>query len=198
MSSAEAVLPVVAPRSTIRCVPTGVPAGIVTVMRTVPLMAVFVPSSFGVLCRTADTSSVAPKPVPVIETLPPATTDEAERVTAAAPGVGAGDVVGVGVGDALVRRGTAGPDGRARLRYVSGDLSRWAPSRPLMVVAWVIGLVVYQLINPGLVTAWANFWIARQEDLGISPPPAWTSASLVSFAVAAALTLLVGRARRRP
>jgi purine-cytosine permease-like protein len=72
-----------------------------------------------------------------------------------------------------------------------------APARWEMVVPWVAGFVAYQLINPGFVASWASFWAARQRDVGLAPPPAWTSASLVSFVVAAALTLLVGRIRRR-
>ena len=67
-----------------------------------------------------------------------------------------------------------------------------------MLVPWAVGFVAYQLVNPGFVASWASFWIARQEDLGMAPPPAWTSASLVSFAVAAVLTLAVSRLRPRP
>ena len=76
------------------------------------------------------------------------------------------------------------------------DVSDDAPTRWALLVPWVAGFVAYQLINPGLVASWQRFWIARQEDLGFEPP-SWTSASLVSFAVAAALTLLVGRMRPR-
>jgi putative hydroxymethylpyrimidine transporter CytX len=79
------------------------------------------------------------------------------------------------------------------------DVGEDAPVRWEMVVPWVVGFVAYQLVNPGFVASWASFWTARQHDLGISPPPAWTSASLVSFAVAAVLTLAVARLRpRRP
>ena len=105
-------------------------------------------------------------------------------------------LLGVGVGDALVRRGTAGPDGRAPLRYVSGDLSRWAPSRPLMVVAWVIGLVAYQLVNPGGAPVWSDAWLALREALGIAPP-SWLSASLLSFLVAGVAAAGLARLERR-
>jgi nucleobase:cation symporter-1, NCS1 family len=111
-------------------------------------------------------------------------------------------LLGVGVGDALVRRGTAGPDGRAPLsacspgRYVSGDLSRWAPSRPLMVVAWVVGLVAYQLVNPGGAPVWSDAWIALRDALGLAPP-SWLSASLLSFLVAAVVAAGLARLERR-
>jgi nucleobase:cation symporter-1, NCS1 family len=96
-------------------------------------------------------------------------------------------LLGVGVGEALVNKG--------RL-----DLSRWAPSRPLMVVAWVVGLAVYQLINPGGAPVWSDAWTAAREAIGFAPP-SWLSASLTSFLtaglVAATFAGLAGRTRRR-
>lgn len=86
-------------------------------------------------------------------------------------------LLGVGVGDALVRR--------LRSRsWVAADLTRWAPSRPLMVVAWLVGLVTYQLVNPGGAAGWSDLWTWVREVLGIAPP-SWLSASLLSFVVAA-------------
>jgi NCS1 family nucleobase:cation symporter-1 len=96
-------------------------------------------------------------------------------------------LLGVGVGDALVRRGAA------------PDLSRWAPSRPLMVLAWVVGLVAYQLVNPGGAPGWSDAWTALRDALGFAPP-SWLSASLLSFLVAglvAAALALVERRRAR-
>jgi putative hydroxymethylpyrimidine transporter CytX len=98
-------------------------------------------------------------------------------------------LLGVGVGDALVRRRSGTPP----------DLSRWAPSRPLMVVAWLVGLVTYQLVNPGGAPGWSDAWTALREALGLVPPT-WVSASLLSFlvagVVAAALALLERRRSR--
>ncbi|GLZ46476.1 cytosine permease [Actinomycetospora sp. NBRC 106375] len=95
-------------------------------------------------------------------------------------------LLGVGVGDALVRRGRR------------PDLSRWAPSRPLMVVAWVVGLAAYQLVNPGGAPGWSDAWSALRDAIGFAPP-SWLSASLLSFvvagAVAAGLALLERRTR---
>lgn len=76
------------------------------------------------------------------------------------------------------------------------DVSDASPTRWVMVVPWVLGFVTYQLINPGLVTAWQRFWVARQDDLGFSPP-SWASASVMSFVVAALATLAIGSLSRR-
>lgn len=96
-------------------------------------------------------------------------------------------LLGVGVGEALVNKG--------RL-----DLSRWAPSRPLMIVAWVVGLATYQLINPGGAPVWSDAWTALREAIGFTPP-SWLSASLTSFLVAglvaAAFAALAEPTRRR-
>lgn len=72
------------------------------------------------------------------------------------------------------------------------DVSDDAPARLVMVVPWIAGFVTYQLINPGFVGWWARWWTARQADLGFTPE-SWMSATLLSFAVAAVLTLIVGR-----
>ena len=84
------------------------------------------------------------------------------------------------------------------------DTSETAPARPLLLIGWVAGFVAYQLTLPtyfdGVGRGWTAWWTARQLDLGINPSNGW-SASLVSLAVAAALTALVSVAaalRRRP
>jgi NCS1 family nucleobase:cation symporter-1 len=93
-------------------------------------------------------------------------------------------LLGVGVGDALVRRGAM------------PDLSRWAPSRPLMVVAWVVGLVAYQLVNPGGAPGWSDAWRALRDAVGFAPP-SWLSASLLSFLVAALVAAGLAAVERR-
>jgi NCS1 family nucleobase:cation symporter-1 len=92
-------------------------------------------------------------------------------------------LLGVGVGDALVNRGRS-------------DLSRWAPSRPLMVVAWLVGLLAYQLVNPGGAPGWSDAWTALREAIGFAPP-SWLSASLLSFVVAAVVGAGLATVERR-
>ncbi|WP_245607113.1 purine-cytosine permease family protein [Pseudonocardia spinosispora] len=81
-------------------------------------------------------------------------------------------LLGVGVGDALVRRA------------LPADLTVTAPSRPLMLLAWLIGLCVYQLLNPGGLAGWSDLWLGIQNGIGLVPP-SWLSASLTSFVCAA-------------
>jgi NCS1 family nucleobase:cation symporter-1 len=71
------------------------------------------------------------------------------------------------------------------------ELSAAARSRWLMLVPWAAGFVTYQLINPGYVSWWAAAWTSFGHDLGFTPA-SWMSASILSFAVAAAVTLLTG------
>jgi len=72
------------------------------------------------------------------------------------------------------------------------DVSDDARPRWEMLVPWAMGFVAYQLVNPGSVEWWANWWI----DLGFEAP-SWASASLVSLAVAVVATLAVGAVTRR-
>jgi len=76
------------------------------------------------------------------------------------------------------------------------DLSDAARSRVAPIVAWALGFVTYQLINPGYVEAWATPWIALRDALGFAPPP-WLGASLTSFAVASLAMAVVGDVQRR-
>jgi nucleobase:cation symporter-1, NCS1 family len=79
------------------------------------------------------------------------------------------------------------------------DLSGQARSRWLMLLPWAAGFVTYQLINPGYVSWWASAWDSFGHAIGFTPA-GWMSASILSFAVAAAVTVatgLVPRWRRR-
>jgi NCS1 family nucleobase:cation symporter-1 len=80
--------------------------------------------------------------------------------------------------------------------FVLSGTSRWdltptSPSRWLMLAPWLLGFVTYQLIYPGQVEWWAAFWNGLAQLLGFTAQP-WMSASLFSFAVAAAATLGAG------
>jgi putative hydroxymethylpyrimidine transporter CytX len=74
------------------------------------------------------------------------------------------------------------------------DTSDTARARPALLLPWAAGFVAYQLTLPtwfaGPGAGWTAWWGARQADLGIDPANGW-SASLVSLAVAAVLTLVV-------
>ncbi|MFF0816374.1 purine-cytosine permease family protein [Rhodococcus sp. NPDC003318] len=81
----------------------------------------------------------------------------------------------------LIRRGT-------------WDVSAHAPTRWVMLVPWVFGFVVYQLVTPtyftGFGSGWTQWWTNLQSSLGI-PSTGW-SASVAALLVAGVLTLLIG------
>jgi putative hydroxymethylpyrimidine transporter CytX len=76
------------------------------------------------------------------------------------------------------------------------DVTETAPTRPVMVLPWLAGVVVYQLVNPGYVGWWVERWATVQQWLHFTPQT-WMSASVLSFVVAAVLTLPVTLAARR-
>jgi purine-cytosine permease-like protein len=84
--------------------------------------------------------------------------------------------------------------GRNRHRDPSAawDLSETAPSRWRMLLAWVLGLAVYQLIHPGDAGWWSRAWVDLASAVHFTPA-GWMSASLFSFVVAAVLAWLLGR-----
>ena len=79
---------------------------------------------------------------------------------------------------------------RGRWDLTTGGRSRW-----VMLVPWAAGFVTYQLINPGYVSWWVSAWTSFGRDIGFTPA-GWMSASILSFAVAAAVTLLTGALTR--
>ncbi|MEO6501079.1 MAG: cytosine permease [Jatrophihabitantaceae bacterium] len=75
-----------------------------------------------------------------------------------------------------------------RSRGHDWDTSSDAPARPGMLLAWLVGFLCYQLINPGSIAYWSDFWTSagtRLHTLGHS----WLSASIASFAVAVLVAL---------
>jgi NCS1 family nucleobase:cation symporter-1 len=76
------------------------------------------------------------------------------------------------------------------------DLSAATRSRWLVLLPWAAGFVTYQLVNPGYVSWWALAWTSFGQDIGFTPA-SWMSASILSFAVAAAITVAGGLLHRR-
>ncbi len=78
------------------------------------------------------------------------------------------------------------------------DVSDAAPARWVMILPWLLGFVTYQLINPGYLGWWSRAWAHVNVWLHFTSQ-SWMSASLLSFLVAAIVTVpagLVGRAQR--
>jgi NCS1 family nucleobase:cation symporter-1 len=85
--------------------------------------------------------------------------------------------------------------------FVLGRCRRWnmsttAPSRWLMVVPWLFGFVMYQLVYAPAVLGWDTMWQHIRDAIGFTWQ-SWMSASVLSFAVAFVATLLVAPFDRR-
>jgi nucleobase:cation symporter-1, NCS1 family len=76
------------------------------------------------------------------------------------------------------------------------DVTEDAPSRWPMLLPWLLGVVVYQVINPGYVGWWVRGWQHVDRWLHFTVHT-WMSASVLSFVVAALLTLPISLAHRR-
>ncbi|MGI8679521.1 MAG: purine-cytosine permease family protein [Jatrophihabitans sp.] len=76
------------------------------------------------------------------------------------------------------------------------DLSESAPTRALMLVPWLLGFAAYQLVNPGYIGWWADAWGHVRHWLHFTPS-SWMSASILSFLVAAGVTMALGRLAKR-
>lgn len=81
-------------------------------------------------------------------------------------------------------------------RSAGWDTSVRARSRWGMLAAWLVGLVVYQLINPGQVGAWSAMWTKLAGWLHFTQQT-WLSASLFSFLAAGIVAYAVDRLDRR-
>jgi NCS1 family nucleobase:cation symporter-1 len=82
------------------------------------------------------------------------------------------------------------------IRRGQWDLSVDSPFRWTSLVAWLLGFVTYQLINPGYLVWWAKLWGHIQSWLHFTPQN-WMSASLFALGVSAIATLVLGPLNRR-
>jgi putative hydroxymethylpyrimidine transporter CytX len=76
------------------------------------------------------------------------------------------------------------------------DVGPDAPSRPLMLAPWLLGFVVYQMINPGYIGWWSRAWGHVDGALNFTVQ-SWMSASVASFLVSGLVTVPFVVARRR-
>lgn len=81
-------------------------------------------------------------------------------------------------------------------RSADWDTSVGARWRAGMVVAWLLGLVAYQLINPGAAGAWSTMWAKLASVLHFTPQ-GWMSASLLSFLVSGIVAYVVDLTSRQ-
>jgi putative hydroxymethylpyrimidine transporter CytX len=75
------------------------------------------------------------------------------------------------------------------------DLSEVSPLRPAMLGSWFCGFVAYQLVNPGTVNGWNDFWIWVSDQIGFVAP-GWLAASWFSLGIGAIATAAFGGIER--
>ena len=75
------------------------------------------------------------------------------------------------------------------------DVSDRARIRLAPVVAWACGFVAYQLVYPGTVPGWADFWTAVAGTIGFTAP-SWLGSSVAAILVGGLVMLVLGRVVR--
>ena len=85
--------------------------------------------------------------------------------------------------------------------YLFGGRRRWdvredSPARPAMLLAWLGGFVVYQMLAPGALGWWSAMWQHVDDALHFTPAP-WMSAATGSFLVSALIATIADLAARR-
>lgn len=76
----------------------------------------------------------------------------------------------------------------SRQRWDVSDSSRL---RTAPVIAWAFGFIAYQLVYPGTVPGWADFWAWLDGRIGF-PPPGWLGSSVAAIAVSGFVMLVSG------
>jgi nucleobase:cation symporter-1, NCS1 family len=71
------------------------------------------------------------------------------------------------------------------------DVSKTARLRVAPVIAWACGFVAYQLVYPGTVPGWADFWNQVAARIGFVPP-GWLGSSVAAIVVGGLVMLLSG------
>ncbi|HEY6810592.1 MAG TPA: cytosine permease [Propionibacteriaceae bacterium] len=71
------------------------------------------------------------------------------------------------------------------------DVSSTSSFRPAPVIAWACGFAAYQLVYPGTVPGWADFWASVGAGIGFVPP-GWLGSSVAAIAVGGLVMLISG------
>jgi nucleobase:cation symporter-1, NCS1 family len=75
------------------------------------------------------------------------------------------------------------------------DLSTTSRLRAAPVIAWACGFVAYQLVYPGTVPGWADFWTSVNATIGFTAP-GWLGSSVAAIVVGGLVMLISGLALR--
>jgi NCS1 family nucleobase:cation symporter-1 len=76
------------------------------------------------------------------------------------------------------------------------DVSATSKLRVAPIVAWACGFVAYQLVYPGTVSGWADFWLAVDQRIGFVPPT-WLGSSVAAIGVGGLVMVFLGLLTRR-
>jgi putative hydroxymethylpyrimidine transporter CytX len=76
------------------------------------------------------------------------------------------------------------------------DLSTTSKFRVAPVIAWACGFAAYQLVYPGTVPGWADFWTSASGSIGFVPP-GWLGSSVAAIVVGGLVMLISGLPSRR-
>src|SRR4249920_1583536 len=70
------------------------------------------------------------------------------------------------------------------------DVSETSRLRVTPVIAWACGFAAYQLVSPGTVPGWADFWTGVDTSIGFVPP-GWMGSSVAAIVVGG-LVMFIG------
>jgi NCS1 family nucleobase:cation symporter-1 len=71
------------------------------------------------------------------------------------------------------------------------DVSATSRLRAAPVIAWACGFAAYQLVYPGTVPGWADFWTWIDTSIGFVPP-SWLGSSVAAIAVGGLVMFISG------
>jgi nucleobase:cation symporter-1, NCS1 family len=76
------------------------------------------------------------------------------------------------------------------------DVSAGSRFRIAPVIAWACGFAAYQMVYPGTVPGWADFWTSVNQSIGFAPPT-WLGSSVAAIVVGGLAMIIFGRLAAR-
>jgi nucleobase:cation symporter-1, NCS1 family len=76
------------------------------------------------------------------------------------------------------------------------DVSANSRFRIAPVIAWACGFAAYQMVYPGTVPGWADFWISVNQSIGFTAPT-WLGSSVAAILVGGLAMIIFGRLAAR-
>src|SRR5215212_2081852 len=76
------------------------------------------------------------------------------------------------------------------------DVSASSRFRIAPVIAWACGFAAYQMVYPGTVPGWADFWTSVNQSIDFTPPT-WLGSSVAAIVVGGLAMIIFGRLAAR-